>query len=75
MPFVLEELQRLITVRSIFSEPDPFASLARVGGGIRGAVGSGIAGLTRRHLELRPKVEICAINGVGLDTSESSGHP
>jgi hydroxypyruvate reductase len=69
-PFVLEELQRRFTVHSIFSEPDPFASLARVGGGIRGAVGSGMAGLTRRHLELMPKVEICAINGVGLETSD-----
>ena len=69
-PHVLEGLRRRFKIHSIFSEPDPFAALARVGGGIRGAVGNGMAGLTRRHLELMPKIEICAIHGVGLETTD-----
>src|SRR6202167_5147153 len=69
-PFVLEELQRRFKIHSVYSEPDPFAALARVGSGVRGAVGHGMAGLTRRHLELMPNLEICAIHGVGLETSD-----
>jgi lactate dehydrogenase-like 2-hydroxyacid dehydrogenase len=69
-PFVLEELERRFTLHPVYSEPDPFAALARVGGSIRGAVGHGMAGLTRRHIELMPKLEICALNGVGLETSD-----
>jgi hydroxypyruvate reductase len=69
-PFVLEELQQRFTLHKVYAEPDPFAALAKVGGQIRGAVGHGMAGLTRRHIELMPKLEICAINGVGLETSD-----
>ena len=54
-PFVLEELQRRFKIHSVYSEPDPFAALAQVGNRVRGAVGHGMAGLTRRHLELMPK--------------------
>ena len=70
-PPVLAELQRRrFKIHAVYAEPDPFAALARVGGSIRGAVGHGMAGLTRRHLELMPKLEICALNGVGLETSD-----
>ena len=69
-PPVLDELTRRFKVHAIYAEPDPFAALARIGAGIRGAVGHGMAGLTRRHLELMPKLEICALNGVGLETSD-----
>ncbi|MFZ0205700.1 MAG: 2-hydroxyacid dehydrogenase [Roseiarcus sp.] len=69
-PLVLEELQRRFKIHSVYSEPDPFAALARVGSRVRGAVGHGMAGLTRRHLELMPNLEFCAIHGVGLETSD-----
>jgi lactate dehydrogenase-like 2-hydroxyacid dehydrogenase len=69
-PFLRDELQRRFTVHEIWADPDPFTALARVGGNIRGAVGHGMAGLTQRHLELMPKLEICALNGVGLETSD-----
>jgi hydroxypyruvate reductase len=68
--FVVEELQRRFTIHPVYAEDDPFAALARVGSRVRGAVGHGMAGLTRRHLELMPKLEICAIHGVGLETSD-----
>lgn len=69
-PFVLQDLERRFVVRKVYAEPDPFAALAKVGGRIRGAVGHGMAGLTRRHIELMPSLEICAIHGVGLETSD-----
>jgi len=67
---VLDELGRRFKVHPVYAEPDPFAALARIGASIRGAVGHGMAGLTRRHLDLMPKLEICALNGVGLETSD-----
>lgn len=69
-PFVLDELKRRFTIHPVYAEADPFAALARIGERIRGAVGHGMAGLTRRHLDLMPKLEICALNGVGLETSD-----
>src|SRR5579863_3558280 len=69
-PFVLEELRRRFKIHAVYADPDPFAALTRIGGNIRGAVGHGMAGLTRKHLELAPKLEICALNGVGLETSD-----
>lgn len=67
---VVEGLQKRFILHTIFAEADPFAALAKVGGGVRGAVGNGMSGLTRRHIELMPKLEICAIHGVGLETSD-----
>jgi len=69
---LLEDLGHRFKIYRIYSEPDPFAALGRVGAGVRGAVGHGMAGLTRRHLELMPKIEICALHGVGLETSDLS---
>jgi len=69
-PAVLQRLERRFVAHKIYAEPDPWAALAKVGPRIRGAVGHGMAGLTRRHLELMPKLEICALNGVGLETSD-----
>jgi hydroxypyruvate reductase len=69
-PPVLDELGRRFKVHAVYAESDPFGALARIGSSIRGAVGHGMAGLTRRHLDLMPKLEICALNGVGLETSD-----
>jgi hydroxypyruvate reductase len=69
-PFVQHDLERRFIVHKVYAESDPFAALAKVGGAIRGAVGHGMAGLTRRHIELMPRLEICALNGVGLETSD-----
>jgi hydroxypyruvate reductase len=69
-PPVLAELERRFIVHKVYADPDPFATLAKIGGQIRGAAGHGMAGLTRRHIELMPKLEICSLNGVGLETSD-----
>ncbi len=69
-PAVLQVLERRFVVHKIYAEADPWAALAKIGGSIRGAVGHGMAGLTRRHRVLMPKLEICALHGVGLETSD-----
>lgn len=69
-PFVIEELKRRFKIHLVYAEADPFAALDRIGSSIRGAVSHGMAGLTRRHIELMPRLEICALNGVGLETSD-----
>ena len=70
LPFVTQVLNERYIVHSIFSEPDPFAALEKIGARCRAAAGHGMAGLTKRHMELMPNLEICALNGVGLETSD-----
>src|SRR4029079_503339 len=69
-PPVVEALERDFIVHPVYSAPDPAAALHEVGGRIRGAAAHGMAGLTRSQIELMPRLEICAINGVGLETSD-----
>ena len=69
-PEVVERLQQRFTLHPVYADPDPFATLKTLGPRIRGAAGHGMAGLTRAHIELMPNLEICALNGVGLETSD-----
>ena len=69
-PPVVEALEQNFTVYRICDEPDPLAALAKLGQRIRGAASHGMAGLSRAQIDLLPKLEICAINGVGLETSD-----
>lgn len=69
-PDLLAALEGRFVVHRVFEAPDPFAALAEVGPRIRGAVGHGMAGLTARHLDLMPNLEIFSINGVGLETTD-----
>ncbi len=71
-PALTAALRERYVVHSIFAEPDPLAKLAEVGTNCRAAVGHGMAGLTRRHIALMPKLEIVALHGVGLETSDLS---
>ncbi len=64
------ELQERYIAHQIYAESDPLAALDSVGANCRAAVGHGMAGLTRAHLERMPKLEICALHGVGLETSD-----
>jgi lactate dehydrogenase-like 2-hydroxyacid dehydrogenase len=67
---VMEELERRFRVHHIYANPEPLKLLAAIGGTIRGAASHGMAGLSRAQMELMPKLEICAINGVGLETTD-----
>ena len=69
-PMVMAEFSKRYVVHAVYAEPDPFAALAKIGDRCRAAAGHGMAGLTRRHMDLMPKLEICTLNGVGLETSD-----
>ena len=69
-PFVLEALEKEFVVHKVWDAPDKAAALHRDAGRIRGAVSNGMAGLPTGVIEALPKLEICAINGVGLETTD-----
>ncbi|MEM7023699.1 MAG: 2-hydroxyacid dehydrogenase [Pseudomonadota bacterium] len=68
-PFVMEALEREYQVHKVFDVPDIAAALGPAAERIRGAVSHGMAGLTTEAIEAMPNLEICAINGVGLETT------
>jgi lactate dehydrogenase-like 2-hydroxyacid dehydrogenase len=72
-PMVLEPLSRKFKLHPIHAAPDPFAALGEIGPRVRGAVGHGMSGLSRAYMDLMPNLEICAIHGVGLETSDVAG--
>jgi len=69
-PPVLEALDRHFKIHRVFEAPDPLAMLREIGPRIRGAASHGMAGLSRAQIELMPNLEICALNGVGLETTD-----
>ena len=64
----LAELEREFTVHRLWTAQDPDAFMKEVSGRVRGAVTTGLAGFSRRHLEALPKLEIMAAFGVGHDS-------
>ncbi|MBV9218775.1 MAG: 2-hydroxyacid dehydrogenase [Methylobacteriaceae bacterium] len=66
----VEALERDFTVHHVYRAKDPLAALREVGARVRGAASNGMAGISRAQIEVLPKLEICAINGVGLETSD-----
>ena len=69
-PFVAEALEKEFTVHNVYTEADPVAALAPVADRVRGVATHAMVGLPTRVIEALPKLEICAINGVGLETSD-----
>lgn len=69
-PEVLAALDAAFIVHPVCDAPDLLAALRDVGANIRGAVSHGMAGLSRAQIELMPRLEIVAINGVGLETTD-----
>lgn len=69
-PDVRAALEQAFTVHPVCDAPDPLAALRAVGERIRGAASHGMAGLSRAQIELMPHLEIVAINGVGLETTD-----
>jgi lactate dehydrogenase-like 2-hydroxyacid dehydrogenase len=63
-------LEARYTVHHLYNEPDPLAKLQEIGPQIRGAVGHGMAGLSKSYIELMPNLELFAIHGVGLETTD-----
>jgi hydroxypyruvate reductase len=67
---LVETLQKRYVVHPMFSDANSFAAAPEAVANCRAAVGHGMAGLTRDHLKAMPKLEICALHGVGLETSD-----
>jgi hydroxypyruvate reductase len=69
-PFVLEALEQEFTVHKVWEAADKVAALAPVAARVRGVVTHAMAGLSKGLIEALPKLEICAIMGVGLETTD-----
>ena len=69
-PFVLEELERDFTVHRVWEAADKVAALAPVAARVRGVVTHAMAGLSKDLIQALPNLEICAIMGVGLETTD-----
>ena len=69
-PQTLAALEATFTVHRVYAAADPLAALREVGPRIRGVASNGMAGLSGAQIALLPKLEICAINGVGLETTD-----
>jgi lactate dehydrogenase-like 2-hydroxyacid dehydrogenase len=69
-PAVLEALDRAFIAHRVYEASDSLALLREIGPRIRGAASHGMAGLSRAQIELMPNLEICALNGVGLETTD-----
>jgi len=69
-PFVAEALEQEFILHKVFDVPDIKAALGPAAERIRGAVGNGMQGLSTEAIHAMPNLEICAINGVGLETTD-----
>jgi hydroxypyruvate reductase len=69
-PFVLEALERDFTVHQVWATTDKIAALRPVAAGIRGVVTNAMSGLSADLIAALPSLEICAIMGVGLETTD-----
>ncbi len=69
-PAVLAALEARFAVHHVYAEPDRLAFLDRHGARFRGAASHGMAGIKAAEMERMPNLEICAINGVGLETTD-----
>ena len=69
-PFVLEALEREFTVHKAIDAPDKVAALQPVAGRVRGVVTNAMAGLPATVIAALPRLELCAIMGVGLERTD-----
>jgi lactate dehydrogenase-like 2-hydroxyacid dehydrogenase len=69
-PPVVAALEQNFILHHVYAASDPLAELRIIGPRIRGAASHGMAGISKAQIDLLPHLEICAINGVGLETSD-----
>lgn len=69
-PFVLAALEQEFELHRVWEAPDVAAALRPIAAGIKGVASHGMAGLPTAVIEALPDLEICAINGVGLETTD-----
>lgn len=69
-PRLTADLEATFDCHRVYAEADPLAYLKEHGARFRGAASGGMAGLSAAQMALMPNLEICAINGVGLETTD-----
>lgn len=69
-PAVIEALGQEFDLHEVWAAPDKVAALQPVASQIRGVVSNGMTGLPTEVIEALPNLEICAIFGVGLETTD-----
>jgi hydroxypyruvate reductase len=69
-PFVQEALESEFVVHEVWDAPDKAAALKPVAERIRGVATHAMIGLPGAIIDALPNLEICAINGVGLETTD-----
>ncbi len=68
-PLVIEALTKEYQVHNVIEAKDKIAALSPVAQRIRGVVSNAMTGLSAEMIDALPKVELCAIMGVGLETT------
>ena len=69
-PFVQEALEQEFTVHNMSDQADQVAALRPVAERVRGVVSHAMVGLPTAVIDALPNLEICAINGVGLERTD-----
>jgi hydroxypyruvate reductase len=69
-PFVLEALKQEFQVHDFRDAADKVAALATVAERIRGVATNAMTGLSAEMIQTLPNLEICAVMGVGLETTD-----
>ncbi|MEZ5845131.1 MAG: 2-hydroxyacid dehydrogenase [Geminicoccaceae bacterium] len=69
-PAIIGEMEKYFTVHCVWDQADKVEAVRPLGGRIRGVASGGMVGLSRAMMEALPNLEICAINGVGLETTD-----
>jgi lactate dehydrogenase-like 2-hydroxyacid dehydrogenase len=69
-PMVLEALTREYQVHNAIEAKDKIAALKPVAGRLRAVVTNAMTGLSAAMMDALPNVELCAIMGVGLETTD-----
>lgn len=69
-PFVFEALEQDFVLHKVWEAPDKAAALTPIAGSIRGVVTNAMAGLSSATIQALPNLELCAIMGVGLETTD-----
>jgi hydroxypyruvate reductase len=68
-PFVLETLTKEYHVHNVIEAPDKIAALRPVADRLRAVVTNAMTGLSAEMIDILPNLELCAIMGVGLETT------
>jgi lactate dehydrogenase-like 2-hydroxyacid dehydrogenase len=68
-PFVLEALKSEFEVHDLIDAQDKVAALKPIADRIRGVATNAMTGLSAEVIAALPKVEVCTIMGVGLETT------